>query len=144
METIKELTVEQFKGVMKECIAETKTHSNLTDDEIKELAQKLNEKINIPLISEVGEEKILTKIVTKIDNYLSENLPDEFYDLLRDSDKGISDEEAKQLIIRLTKTANKQIDIPYLPESVEGLAIKIVIKIIVESARKKCLLLNEK
>lgn len=143
METIKELTVEQFKGVLKECIAEAKKPSKLTDDEIKVLVQKLNKKIDLPLVSEVGEERILTKIVTKIDNYLSENLPDEFYDLLRDSEKGISDKEAKELIDRLSKIANKQIDIPYLPEAGEGIAIKLVIKIIVESARKQCLLLKE-
>lgn len=144
METIKELTVEQFKGVIKECIEEANKKSNLTDYEIKELVKRLNEKINLPLISEVGEEKILTKIVVKIDNYLSENLPDEFYDLLRDSNKGITDTEAQELIDRLSKIANKEINIPYLPEAVERIAIKFVIKIIVESARKQCLLLNEK
>ncbi len=79
--------MEAIKGLMRECIAEPYKRTNLTDEEVKDLAQKRNKEINLPLISEAGEEKVLIKFVYKIDRFLSENLPDEFYNLVRSTDK---------------------------------------------------------
>ena len=72
----------------------------------------------------------------KVDNFLYDNLPNEFYDLVRSLDEGIDDSEAKRLIKRLSKLANKKVDIPYLPEAVEYVAIRLVIGVIINSARK--------
>jgi len=63
-------------------------------------------------------------------------LPNEIYDLVRSTKKGINDEEAKRLISRLTKLANGKIDIPYTPEAAGYISIKYVIGIIISSARK--------
>jgi hypothetical protein len=52
-------------------------------------------------------------------------------------DKGIDDEEAKRLITSLSKLANKHIDLPYLPEMAEYMAIRLVIGVIVNAARKQ-------
>ncbi|HKI90303.1 MAG TPA: hypothetical protein VKA38_14850, partial [Draconibacterium sp.] len=100
------------------------------------MAQRLNKKINVPIINETGEEKILVKIILKIDNFLYDNLPNEFYELVRDVKKGIDDKEARRLVRRLTRLANEKIDIPYLPEFAEHYALKFVIGIIIKSARK--------
>ena len=97
----------------------------------------LNKKINVPIISETGEEKILIKIVMKIDRFLYDNLPNEFYDLVRSSNKGIDDDEAKRLIVRLSKLANQHVDIPYIPEQMEYIAIRFIIKTIINAARKQ-------
>ena len=64
-------------------------------------------------------------------------MPNEFYDLIRSSDRGIDNKEAKRLVRRLTRLANQKIDIPYLPEAAEHLAIKFVIGIVVKAAQKK-------
>lgn len=137
MATIKDLTEEQFQVLMNEYFAPPTHRSKMTDEEIKDLAQKLNEKIKVPIISEAREEKIFIKIVVKIDRFLYDNLPNEFYDLIRSFKNGIDDEEAKRLIKRLARLANNRIDIPYIPESIEHIVIRFVIGVIINAARRQ-------
>tara|TARA_B100000809_G_scaffold222378_1_gene231304 strand:+ start:4461 stop:4967 length:507 start_codon:yes stop_codon:yes gene_type:complete len=137
MATIKDFTPAEFKTLLDEYFAPPEQRSKMSEDEIISLAQQLNKKINVPLIRETGEEKILIKIVLKIDGFLYNNLPNEVYGLMRDLDQGISDKEAKRLVKRLSKLANDKIDIPYIPERMEGIAIRFVISVIINSARKK-------
>ncbi len=136
MTTVAELTTDQFKVLLSEFYAVPEKRSKLSTDEIKNLAQRLNKKINVPIINETKEEKILIKIILTIDNFLYDNLPNEFYDLIRDSENGIDNREAKRLVRRLTKLANDKIDIPYIPEPMERIAFKFVIGMIVKAARK--------
>ncbi|HCS27800.1 MAG TPA: hypothetical protein DIW43_10115 [Spongiibacteraceae bacterium] len=137
MPTINELTEDQFKELLDEYYAPPEARTKMTDVEIKELAERLNEKVNVPLIGETTEEKILIKVVLKIDGFLYDNLPNEIYDLVRSLDKGIDDNEATRLINRLSVLANEKIDIPYIPESAEYVAMKFVIGVIINSARKQ-------
>ena len=109
----------------------------MTEEEIRDLAQRLNEKINVPIIDENREEQIFIKIILKIDTFLYDHLPNEFYDVIRRTDRGIGVKEAKRLVRRLIKIANDKIDIPYLPEFAEQIAIKFVIGMVVKAARKK-------
>lgn len=136
MTTVAEMTADDFRQLLSEFYAKPKLRSKMTEEEIKDLAQRLNRKINVPIVNETGEEKILIKIILKIDNFLYDNLPNEFYGLVRDAKRGIDNKEAKRLVRRLTRLANAKIDIPYLPEVAEHFALKFVIGIIVKSARK--------
>ena len=77
------------------------------------------------------------QFILRIDTFLYDNLPNEFYDLIRSSDKGIDEKEARRLVRRLTKMANDKIDIPYIPEVAERFAIKFVIGLVIKAARKK-------
>lgn len=137
MSKLNELTTEEFKSLLNDFYAEPTRRIKMTEQEIVDLAQRLNERINVPIIDETKEEKIFIKIILKIDNFLYDNLPNEFYDLIRSSDKGIDEKEAKRLVRRLTRMANDKVDIPYLPEFAEKFAIKFVIGMVVRSARKK-------
>lgn len=137
MGTINELTEEQFRNLLDDYFAKPEKRTKLTAQEVKDLAKRLNKKINVPIVRETGEEKILIKVVMKVDNFLYDNLPNEFYELVRSLDQGIDDEEAKRLIKRLSKLANTHIDIPYLPEAMEYVAIRFVIGIIINAARKE-------
>ena len=134
---VAELTTEEFLALFNEFHAEAPKRSKMTEEEIKDLAVRLNEKINVPFIDETGEEQILVKVIFKIDTFLYDHLPNEFYDIVRSSDRGISDKEAKRLVRRLTKLANDKIDIPYLPEAAERIAIKFVIGLVIRAAREK-------
>ncbi len=136
MTTVAELSTEEFKVLLSEFYAVPEKRSKMTTAEIIELATRLNKKINVPIINETGEQKILVKIILKIDNFLYDNLPNEFYDLVRSADKGIDNREAKRLVRRLTRLANQKIDIPYIPELMEKVAFKFVIGMIVKAARK--------
>ena len=133
---IAELSVEEFEILMEEFYAPLQSRTKMTQDEIKDLAERLNRKINVPLINETGEEKILIKIILKIDTFLYDNLPNEFYDLIRSTDQGIDGKEAKRLVRRLSRAANDKIDIPYLPEFAEKFAFRFVIGMVVKAARK--------
>jgi len=137
MTTINELTEKQFKALLDDYFKPAEKRSNMSDEEIKDLAKTLNEKINVPIINETGEEKILIKVVIKVDRFLYNNLPNEFYSLVRDMNNGIDDEEAKRLIKRLSKLANQHINIPYLPEFAEFIAIRLIIGVIINAARKQ-------
>lgn len=137
MSTINELTTEEFKSLLNDFYAEPISRNKMTQEEIMVLAQRLNERINVPIINETKEDKIFIKIILKIDTFLYDNLPNEFYDLIRSSDNGIDEKEARRLVRRLTKMANEKVDIPYLPEFAERFAIKFVIGVVVKAARKK-------
>ncbi len=136
LKRIGDLSPQQYKLLLKEYFAPEPERSKMNEAEIRDLAERLNKKINVPLIKETREEKILIKIVLKVDRFLYNNLPNELYDLIRSADKGIDDNEAKRLINRLTKLANDKIDIPYLTESMERIAIRFIISVIINAARK--------
>jgi hypothetical protein len=63
----------------------------MTLDKIKDLEERLNRKIDVPLVKETKEDNILIKIILKIDPFLYDNLPNEFYDLIRSTDRVIDD-----------------------------------------------------
>lgn len=136
MPTIEDLTEAQFVNLLEEYYAPPKARNKLTEAEVKDLASKLNDKVNIPLISETREEKILIKVILRVDTFLYDNLPNEIYDLVRSSKNGIEDEEATRLINRLSILANEKINIPYIPEAAEYVAIKFVIRVVINAARK--------
>jgi len=137
MPAIKELTEDQFIELLDGYFAPPQKRYKMTPEEIKNLAQRLNKKIDVPIIKETKEEKILIKIIMKVDTFLYDSLPNEFYDLTRSIDGGIDDAEAKRLITRLAKLANEKIDIPYIPEKAEYIALRFVIAIVINAARKK-------
>ncbi len=137
MAKLNDLTTNEFDSLLNDFYAEPIRRNKMTEEEIIDLAQRLNERINVPIIDETKEEKIFIKVILKIDNFLYDNLPNEFYDLIRSSEMGIDENEAKRLVRRLTRMANDKVDIPYLPEFAEKFAIKFVIGIVVRSARKK-------
>ncbi|WP_319481886.1 hypothetical protein [uncultured Draconibacterium sp.] len=134
---VADLTPAEFVALLDDFYAEPIKRQKMSPEEIKDLAVRLNERIDVPFIKESGEEKILVKVILKIDTFLYDHLPNEFYDLIRSTDQGISKKEAKRLVRRLTRLANDKIDIPYLPEVAEHIAIKFVIGMVVKAARKK-------
>jgi len=137
MTTLSQLSEQQFKELLDEYFAPQPQRHKMTETEVRNLAEKLNKKIDIPFFSEKKEGKILIKIVLKVDTFLYDHLPNEFYELVRNLDDGIDDAEAKRLIKRLARLANDKIDIPYIPEKFEYIAIRFVIGIIINAARKK-------
>ena len=137
MPQLQELTKDEFKTLLDEYFAQPAKRQKLTQKEAQDLANLLNQKINIPIMGENSEGKILLKIVIKVDTFLYDNLPNEFYDLIRSLNKGIDDDEAKRLIKRLANLANEKIDIPYLPETVEYIAIRFILGIIINAAREE-------
>ena len=136
MPKIDYLTQDQFVELLDGYFAKPEKRYKMTLEEIKDLAQRLNGKVDVPIINETKEEKILIEIGMKVDTFLYDNLPNEFYDLVRSVEDGIDEDEAKRLIKRLAKLANEKIYIPYLPEKMEYIAIRFIIATIINAARK--------
>lgn len=113
----------------------------LTEDQVTEVAAKLNEKVNIPFMSEEAEQGILEKAVSAIDDKLdgvAEELPEPFGELWENLADGISDEEAEQLVGALTDIINQKVDIPLLSEDQEAdLIIRPALGLIVDSVRAR-------
>lgn len=127
------ITEEQYRKILADADERTEM---LTPDEIAIIATKLNEKVNVPIITERAEYTMLIKIVRDIDRFLYKLLPNEIYGLVRDSADGISEEEAENMSRRLAKLVNKYIDIPYIPEGIEEKIFQLGIGIIVDAMRK--------
>ena len=98
MTKLADLTTDEFKKILSDFYAVPEKRNKMTQDEVLDLAQRLNKKINVPLVDESGEERILVKIILKIDTFLYDHLPNEFYDLVRDPNRGIDETEAKRLV----------------------------------------------
>lgn len=133
---LEEITVEEFKEILDSYFAKPEKRSNMTLEEAIAIAKVVNKKINIPLVNETNEEKIIVKFVLSVDNFLYDNLPNELYDLCRSFDDGIDDAEASRLISVLVNIAKEKLKIPYIPHPFDKLAIRIVISIVVNAARK--------
>ena len=137
MYRLDEVTLEDFRNLLDEYFKKPEKRQNLTYVEAVKIAQLLNKRINVPFVKETGEERIIVKIVILVDTFLYDCLPNEFYGLVRDFNNGIDDDEARELIKRLTKLANQKINIPWVSESVEKYIFLFVISIIVNAARRK-------
>ena len=131
-----ELNEEKLRSILDEYLAPVQNRQRMRPQEIERIAYKLNEKINIPFVSEEKEGDILVKIVLKVDNFLYDNLPNELYDLIRSAEDGIDEKESERLIKRFTNLANSKIDIPYIPEILEGIAIKLILTWVFKAMQK--------
>jgi hypothetical protein len=109
--------------------------SMLSDEQLNALAQKLNEKFNIPILGEKIELIVFAKIIRLIDAKLYELLPNEYYSLVNSVSDGISDEDAALLSARLGKLLNEKINVPFLSEEIEGKLIGFVLDQIVNAMK---------
>ena len=108
----------------------------LNDEEVNALAHRVNNAINIPFLGESKEFIVFVKIIRWIDTQLYNVLPNEYYELVHNAHDGISGEEANQITDRVSKLINKVIDIPIVPEAVEGLIINMVLGLIIHAMVK--------
>jgi len=102
-------------------------------EEQKKTATLINAIIDIPLVSEEMEQIIFEHAVAIIDAALDDILPEIFAGLLRDSDKGIDKDHARDFAQRLAQAVNKRVNLPYLNEEQEGRLIQTVIDPIVKA-----------
>jgi DNA-binding MarR family transcriptional regulator len=108
----------------------------LTDKEVNQLARKVADKTGLPFLDEERECVVFSKIIRWIDKQLYRLLPNEYYELVKDATDGISEEEAKQIRERVTPLVNDVVNIPVVPEKVEGLIIGTVIDLIINAMVK--------
>lgn len=132
-----ELSKVEFDKIVHDFYARQNERQKLSQEESQKIASKLNGSIDVPFKGEKWEQKVLVKLVVKVDNFLYDHLPNELYDLIRSMDEGINDEEAVRLTRSLAKLANKKLDIKYVPEIAEFGILSFVIGWIVNAMRKQ-------
>ncbi len=116
----------------------------LSPEEVKTLAAKLNEHINIPFLGEEKEAVVLIKIIKLVDTFLHSVLPEEVYELVKSTTDGISKEEAITIKKRLTAWINKSVNIPYLPEGIEEAVFGILVGLFVDAMKKGFSILEDR
>jgi len=127
------LTKEQLQQIQSDMFWQSHM---LTDAEVNALAHKVNNAINIPFLGEEKEFIVYHKIIRWIDTQLYNVLPNEYYELVHNAHDGISREEANQIVDRVSGLINKVVNIPIVPEAVEGLIISMILGIIVHAMVK--------
>ena len=127
------LTPEQMESIRNDYFMKV---SMLTDAEILLVANKVNNVVNLPFLNEEKELIIIVRVIHWIDCKLYRLLPNEYYQLIRNSADGISQDEADLIVSRITPLISNLIDIPYIPESLEKRIIALVLSLIVNAMIK--------
>ena len=110
----------------------------LTDAEVNAIAIKLNKAVNLPFLNETRELQVFGKIIKWVEKKLYELLPNEYYELIKNSSDGVSEEEASLIEERVTPLINNVINIPVLTEKQEAKLIGLVLSIIIRALIKGC------
>lgn len=130
------LTDDQYRSLEKEFFAKRSHRQLLNKDETIAIAQRLNEKVSLPFLSEAKEHSVLVKMILKIDNYLYDQLPNEIYELIHNVDEGFDDMEAAQLAARLSKQTHKDITFTFLTSHLEYYSITFVLTLLINAMRE--------
>ena len=108
----------------------------LTEQEVQQIATKLNEAINLPLLGEPTEQIIFTKIVRRVDELLYQILPNEIYAFIRTIEEGLAAAESETLLERAATWLNAHLNIPWIPEALEQKIFRLIVEIIAWALRK--------
>jgi hypothetical protein len=108
----------------------------LSDAQVNALAQQVNKAVNLPFLREEKELVVFAKVVRLIDQKLYQLLPNEYYELIKDANNGISKEEATVIEQRLTPLINASVNLPILSEKQEEKLIGLILGLIVNAMVK--------
>ena len=109
----------------------------LSDAQITQLADKINEKVNIPILSERREQKIIENLLRRVDDEIAKHLPPALQDIWNKLDDGINAAEAEELGDELTKLINEKLDIPLLNEQQEEKVLGTIVDLVMEVVQEK-------
>ena len=109
----------------------------LDDGQKTWIVEKVNEKINVPIIGEKAEAKFIKKGVERILKLLEENLPEEVFQLLDDSAEGVEPGmDLQEIKANTVDFLNKEINLPIVGEEFEKSLFTEVIDLIFEALQK--------
>ncbi len=127
------LTKEQLSQIKQDMYENV---SMLNDAEVNALAIKVNQAINLPFLSEKKEFVVFVKVIKWIDKKLYQLLPNEYYELVKDTHDGITKEEATKIEERITPLINNVVNIPILTERQEAKLISLILGLIINAMVK--------
>lgn len=108
---------------MSESTPNVLTHPMMSWD-VVQLASKLNVELNVPFVPESVEQKWIEWFLTRI----VQVVPSDIVAILVDAADGLDEAELRTTEDKLVSLANKLIDIPMLPESIEDSLIRPIVR----------------
>ncbi len=129
-------TPERITQLKQECLIPQEAQTILQPQQLMMLTERLRERINLPYLNEAEEQQVLCKIVLQIEHFLCTQIPTEMLSLINDTDRGLDEDEAIQLGIRLGRLAQPRLGFAYLSESLEHFAIGFTLAVIINALRE--------
>ncbi len=111
----------------------------LSNEQVIFIANKINEKINLPILGEKAEFAIIKKAVTKVLKVLEGEIPEEYLDFLEDTAQGFDPEQGANIQLiknNIVEFVNKKVDIPLLSETTEGELFSTLIDVLFDAMTK--------
>jgi translation elongation factor EF-1beta len=108
----------------------------LTEVQINALADKVNAKIDLPIVGERLERMLIKFGLNKLNAKLAEVLPPEMSQMLDDAADGLSDEEVQLIEEKVVTYLNEKINIPILNEDSERKLIETVVEELISALKK--------
>lgn len=109
----------------------------ISEAQIQFIVDRANEKINVPILGEKAEGRLIRKAVDKVLKCLEENLPKEIFDFLDSVSDGIEPgmdlEEMKKNTVEFL---NKEINLPIVGEKFEAKLFTEVVDLIFNALKK--------
>lgn len=97
---------------------------------VEALVKRINVELDVPYFSEATEARAIRWVVDKT----IVGLDDEIVEFLHDVADGISENEKRLLENMAVKFINSQIDVPFVPESLEETIIRTVVSAVLDLA----------
>jgi len=111
----------------------------LSEEQIDWLADRINEKIDLPLLGEKSEKAIIRTAISKVLDLLEDELPEEFVNFIDDVSDGFEPQNEAQLALLKDNTArflNNNINIPLLSERSEKRLFDSLIDFLFDAMQK--------
>ena len=111
----------------------------LTKNQQNYLVNKVNEKVNLPLLGERGEKRVFSHAIKKILEKLEEELPEKYIQLMNDVSDGFipsEEQDVKKAMKAIITFLNKSVNIPFMSERKEQRLFSIVIETLFEAMKK--------
>lgn len=109
----------------------------LTDQQIAWLVERVNEKVNLPIIGEKAEADLIKKAILKVLAKLEEELPEEVLKFLEELGSGFPPgadlDEIKENTVEFL---NKEINIPLINEKKEAKIFTEVVDLLFDAMKK--------
>jgi hypothetical protein len=113
--------------------------SILTAAQIASIVVIVNKKVDLPIIGEKIEEKLIEPIVESIVKVIEDKLPPKFVEFIQDALKGFDPEDKDALRIlaqNFVRRLNAEVNIPLLSEKQEQQIFEIVVDILFDALQK--------
>ncbi|MCG6190519.1 hypothetical protein [Maribellus maritimus] len=111
----------------------------LSNEQVVYIANKINEKVNLPVLGEKAEFFIIKKAVTKVLDILEDEIPEEYLDFLEDTAKGFDPEQGANIQLikdNVVEFVNQKVNIPLLNEETEKEVFGVAIDVLIDAMTK--------